>query len=108
MSDTVQDKIKEIVTHNKIVVFMKGTPAAPQCGFSAQTIKCLQAVEAPITTIDVLSDPGIRAGIKDFTQWPTIPQVFINGKFIGGCDIVTEMYQEGDLKTAVDEALNRA
>ncbi len=94
-----QDYIKETITKNPVVVFMKGSPEMPQCGFSAQTIKCLSAAGAStVVGIDVLADPTIRQGVKDFTQWPTIPQVFINGEFVGGCDIVTEMYQSGQLK----------
>jgi len=104
MSD-VQSKIKDLVEKNKVVIFMKGTPESPMCGFSAQSVQCLKAVGAPLVGVDVLSDPEIRQGIKEFTNWPTIPQIFIKGEFIGGCDIVTEMYQRGELKTLVDAAL---
>jgi monothiol glutaredoxin len=104
MSDT-QSKIKDLIEKNKVVVFMKGTPEAPMCGFSAQVIQALKAVGAPLVGVDVLSDPEIRQGIKEFTNWPTIPQIFIKGEFVGGCDIVTEMYQRGELKTAVEAAL---
>lgn len=103
----VQSDIQKIIKENPVVVFMKGTPEAPQCGFSAQTIQCLQAVGAPVTGINVLANPAIRQGIKDLTQWPTIPQIFIKGEFIGGCDIVTEMYERGELKTKVGEALQK-
>jgi len=105
MSDT-QTEIKNLVTQNKVVIFMKGTPEAPQCGFSAQAVKCLNAVGAPIVSVDIFSVPGMRDGVKQFTNWPTIPQVFINGEFVGGCDIVTELFQRGELKTLVDSALN--
>lgn len=101
MSD-VQSKINDLIKNNKVVVFMKGSPESPMCGFSAQTIQVLRAVGAPILGVDVLSDPTIRQGIKDFTSWPTIPQVFINGEFVGGCDIVTEMFQRGDLKKSIE------
>lgn len=101
MSD-IQSKIKDLVEKNKVVVFMKGTPEAPQCGFSAQTIKTLKAAGAPLVAINVLADPKIRSGIKEFTNWPTIPQVFINGAFIGGCDIITEMYERGELQKALE------
>jgi len=104
MSDT-QSKIKDILEKNKVVIFMKGTPEAPMCGFSAQSVQVLKAVGAPLVGVDVLSDPEIRQGIKELTNWPTIPQIFIKGEFIGGCDIVTEMYQRGELKMKVDEAL---
>jgi len=103
MSD-VQNKINDLIKNNKIVVFMKGSPESPMCGFSAQTIQVLRAVGAPLVGVDVLSDPSIRQGIKDYTNWPTIPQVFINGEFVGGCDIVTEMFQRGELKKAVEAA----
>lgn len=101
----IQTKIKELVEKNKVIIFMKGTPEAPMCGFSAQTVQALRAVGAPFVGVDVLADPEIRQGIKEFTQWPTIPQVFINGQFIGGCDIVMEMYERGELKQAIDEAI---
>ncbi|MBX7149349.1 Grx4 family monothiol glutaredoxin [bacterium] len=101
---SVQEQIKNLIDTNKVIVFMKGTPEAPQCGFSAQTIKALQMAGATPVGVNVLADPAIRQGIKDFTNWPTIPQVFIKGQFIGGCDIVTEMYQRGELKKAIDEA----
>lgn len=106
MSD-IQQKIKEVIEQNPVVVFMKGTPNAPQCGFSAKTIQCLQEAGAPITAINVLADPVVRQGIKDFTQWPTIPQIFIKGEFIGGCDIVSEMADRGELKAAVDAAIKK-
>ena len=101
MSD-IESKIKDIVEKNKVVVFMKGTPEAPQCGFSAQTIGVLQAVGANPIGIDILADPAVRAGIKEFTNWPTIPQIFINGKFIGGCGIVTEMHERGELQKIIN------
>ncbi|MFO1518579.1 MAG: Grx4 family monothiol glutaredoxin [bacterium] len=104
MSD-VQSKIKDIIEKNRVVIFMKGNPDAPMCGFSAQSVNVLRAVGAPIVGIDVLSDPEIRQGIKDFTHWPTIPQIFLKGQFIGGCDIVTEMFERGELKSAVEDAL---
>lgn len=103
MSD-IQSKIKETIEQNKIVIFMKGTPEAPQCGFSAQVIQVFQALGAKPLGVNVLADPAVRSGIKEFTNWPTIPQVFINGKFIGGCDIVTEMYERGELKAEIEKA----
>ena len=101
MTDTVQKKIKQIVEENKVVIFMKGTPDQPQCGFSAKTIQCLSAVGVKPAAVDVLADPEIRDGVKQFTNWPTIPQVFIGGKFVGGCDIVTELFERGELKQMV-------
>lgn len=97
MSDA-QTKIKEVIEKNPVVIFMKGTPDAPQCGFSAQAVKCLKAAGATPVGVDVLADNTIRQGIKAFTNWPTIPQIFIKGKFIGGADIVTEMFEQGELK----------
>lgn len=104
MTDT-QNEIKSLVTQNKVVVFMKGSPEAPQCGFSAQTVKCLSAAGAPIVAVDVYARPEMRDAVKQFTNWPTLPQVFIKGEFVGGCDIVTELYQRGELKQMVDDAL---
>lgn len=101
MTQDVQQKIKQIVEGSKVVIFMKGTPEAPQCGFSAKTIQCLSAVGAKPAAVDVLADPAIRDGVKQFTNWPTIPQVFIGGKFVGGCDIVSELYERGELKQMV-------
>ncbi|MBI4411609.1 MAG: Grx4 family monothiol glutaredoxin [Deltaproteobacteria bacterium] len=103
MVESMQEKIKNIVEKNKIVIFMKGVPEAPQCGFSAQSVHILQQAGAKnIVAVDVLADPAIREGIKAYTQWPTIPQIFINGEFIGGCDIVTEMAESGELKKTVE------
>lgn len=105
MADPIQNKIREMVEKNKIVIFMKGVPNAPQCGFSAQSVHLLQqAGGKDIVAVDVLADPVLRDGIKAYTQWPTIPQIFINGEFIGGCDIVTEMAEKGELKKAVETA----
>ncbi len=103
MTQNIQSKIKELVTSNKVVLFMKGTPEFPQCGFSAKAVQCLQSVGAVVTAVDVLSDPDIRQGIKDFTNWPTIPQVFINGEFVGGCDIIAELFESGELEKMVAE-----
>jgi len=97
MSD-VQQTIRDLIQKNKVVVFMKGIPEAPMCGFSAQVIQILKKSGAPVVGVNVLEDPAIRQGIKDFTQWPTIPQIFINGEFVGGCDVLTEMDQRGELK----------
>ena len=103
MVESMQEKIKNIVEKNKVVIFMKGVPEAPQCGFSAQSVHILQQAGGKnIVAVDVLADPAIREGIKAYTQWPTIPQIFINGEFIGGCDIVTEMFESGELKKTVE------
>jgi monothiol glutaredoxin len=104
---SVKDQIEKTIAAHKVVVYMKGTAAFPQCGFSAQTVDCLKKVGAPLETVNVLADPAVREGIKQFTNWPTIPQVFIGGKFIGGCDIVRELFASGELKRLVDDAVSR-
>lgn len=98
----IQAQIKEIVTSHSVVLFMKGSAKFPQCGFSGRAIQILQAcgVTDPYT-VNVLEDEGIRQGIKDFSNWPTIPQLYIKGEFIGGSDIMTEMYQSGELQQAL-------
>jgi monothiol glutaredoxin len=101
MSDT-QQRIDDLVKHNDILLFMKGTASFPQCGFSGRAVQILKAcgVEPKaITTVNVLEDAEIRNGIKDYSQWPTIPQLFIKGEFIGGSDIMMEMYESGELQT---------
>ena len=96
---SVQDVIKDQVTKNKVVLYMKGSPDFPQCGFSANAIGILRAcgVDSPFT-VNVLENPDIRQGIKEYANWPTIPQLYVNGEFIGGSDIVTEMYRKGELQ----------
>lgn len=95
---TMQDQIKQTVTDNAIVLFMKGNSNFPQCGFSGKAIQILTALEAEFVTVDVLSNDQVREGIKQYSNWPTIPQLYIKGEFIGGCDIMTEMYESGELK----------
>jgi monothiol glutaredoxin len=96
---SAQDTIKQQVTSNKVVLYMKGSPDFPQCGFSARTVQVLRACGVDeFFSVDVLQDPEIRQGIKDYASWPTIPQLYVNGEFIGGSDIVTEMYQSGELQ----------
>ena len=100
MSDSPAfDEIKREVTDNDVVLFMKGTPVFPQCGFSAAVVEVLSRLGVQFKGIDVLSNAEIRQGIKDFSNWPTIPQLYIKGEFVGGCDIVREMYQSGELET---------
>src|SRR5215813_2613118 len=106
MSD-VQQKIAQQVKDNKILVYMKGTKTFPQCGFSAAVVDVFNRLNVPYETVDVLSDPEIRDGVKVFANWPTIPQVYISGKFIGGCDIVREMYARGELQPLVQAALQK-
>ena len=97
MSDTTNQRIEALIGGADVLLFMKGIPAAPQCGFSATVIQILNQLAVPYKTFDVLSDPMIREGIKDFSSWPTIPQLYIKGEFVGGCDIVREMFQSGEL-----------
>lgn len=106
MSDDVLQKIDEEVKANKVILFMKGTPDFPQCGFSAHTVDILRSYGYPFKTVDVLEDPRVREGIKRYTNWPTIPQVFINGKFIGGCDILHELHERGDLEPMLKAAFS--
>ncbi|MBB6577569.1 monothiol glutaredoxin [Comamonas odontotermitis] len=106
MSDT-QQRIDQLVKGNDIVLFMKGTASFPQCGFSGRAVQILKAsgVDAKnITTVNVLEDPEIRQGIKDYSQWPTIPQLYVKGEFIGGSDIMMEMYESGELQQLVAAA----
>ncbi|MGO3889753.1 MAG: Grx4 family monothiol glutaredoxin [Paenalcaligenes sp.] len=104
MSD-VQDFIRETVTENPVVLFMKGTAQAPQCGFSSRAIQILRAVGLnQVVTVNVLDDDEVRQGIKDFSSWPTIPQLYIGGEFVGGSDIVSEMFENGELETMLREA----
>ena len=99
----VQDLIKEQVTTNPVVLYMKGTPRAPMCGFSATAVQILQACNLPLFfSVNVLEEPAIRDGIKVFSEWPTIPQLYIRGEFVGGADIMREMYQSGELKTLLE------
>jgi monothiol glutaredoxin len=94
---TVIDRIKRDVTDNPVLLFMKGTPVFPQCGFSAAVVQILTHLGVKFKGIDVLADPEIRQGIKEFSSWPTIPQLYVKGEFVGGCDIVREMFESGEL-----------
>ncbi len=96
MSD-VNQKIQEIIGQNRVVLFMKGTKSFPQCGFSDRAVKILKSEGAEFKDVNVLKEPDIRQGIKEFSSWPTIPQVYIDGKFVGGSDILIEMHQSGEL-----------
>jgi monothiol glutaredoxin len=97
MSD-VANRIKEEVTTNDVVLFMKGTPVFPQCGFSAAVVEVLDHMGVRFKGVNVLIDPAIRQGIKEFSDWPTIPQLYVKGEFIGGCDIIREMFETGELE----------
>ncbi len=97
----VTDRIKQDISDNTVVLFMKGTPVFPQCGFSARVVQILTQMGVKFKGIDVLADPAIRQGIKEFSNWPTIPQLYVKGEFVGGCDIISEMYENGELKQAL-------
>lgn len=100
---TALDTIKSTIDGNDVVLFMKGTQNFPQCGFSATVAKILQHVGVEFADVNVLADPEIRQGIKDFSEWPTIPQLYVKGEFVGGCDIVREMFETGELKSFLAE-----
>lgn len=97
MDNPVYERINQDITDNDVVLFMKGTPVFPQCGFSAAVVQVLTHLNVPFKGVDVLLDPSLRQGIKDFSTWPTVPQLYVKGEFVGGCDIVREMYQTGEL-----------
>ena len=102
MSDNaIREAISSAIAENDVILFMKGSPAAPACGFSARTVAMLEALETPFAAVDVLPDPRIRQELSAISKWPTIPQLFANGELIGGCDIVTEMYESGELAEAL-------
>jgi monothiol glutaredoxin len=100
----VFDQIRGDVEENDVVLYMKGTPVFPQCGFSAATVQALTLLGVKFKGIDVLQDPGLRDGIKEFSSWPTIPQLYIKGEFVGGCDIVREMYETGELSELLNSS----
>jgi monothiol glutaredoxin len=107
MSEDVLSKIEQQVKNNKVMLYMKGNPNAPQCGFSAHTVEILRSYGIPFETADVLADPAIRDGIKRYSNWPTIPQVYIAGKFVGGCDIVSELHERGELEPMLKSAFEK-
>jgi monothiol glutaredoxin len=105
----IKQRIKEQVTAHPVVLYMKGTPQFPQCGFSALALQVLSACGVQdLFTVNVLADPDIREGIKEYANWPTIPQLYVNGEFVGGSDIMREMYQSGELQKLVQEAKQQA
>jgi len=103
MDTSTKQKIEKVLSDNRIVLFMKGNPSFPQCGFSARAVAILREVGAKFTSVDVLEDPEIREGIKVYGNWPTIPQLYIDKELIGGSDILMEMYQAGELQPLVNE-----
>ncbi|HSR63942.1 MAG TPA: Grx4 family monothiol glutaredoxin [Gammaproteobacteria bacterium] len=102
----VNDRIKEAIESNPVVIFMKGSPDMPQCGFSMQTVQALKACNVEFAYVDVLADPEVRSGLKSYSNWPTFPQLYINGELIGGCDIVLDLFQKGELQPMVQEAVS--
>jgi monothiol glutaredoxin len=96
-SNPIREALAEAIGEHKVILFMKGTPEAPACGFSARTVAMLQALDVPFAAVDILPDPRIRQELSAISQWPTIPQLFVDGELVGGCDIVTEMYESGEL-----------
>ena len=107
MSRDVKKEIDNLVKQNKVFLFMKGTPEQPQCGFSAKVIQMLNECGCSYKSADVLADPEIRQGVKDYSDWPTIPQLFINGELIGGCDITTNLYNTGKLQTLLKKTFGQ-
>jgi monothiol glutaredoxin len=97
MSDSIHDRIQSAIEADPVVLYMKGTPVFPQCGFSAQVVQVLSLAGVKFKAYDVLADDRLRQGIKEFSNWPTVPQLYVKGEFVGGCDIVREMYQSGEL-----------
>ena len=96
-SNPIRDAIEQAIGEHRVILFMKGTPDAPACGFSARTVAALQALDTPFAAVDVLPDPRIRQELSALSSWPTIPQLFVGGELVGGCDIVTEMFESGEL-----------
>lgn len=103
VENPVFEAIRKCISENRAFLFMKGTPEAPMCGFSAQVVSIMNNVGFPYGSYDVLSDPDMRQAIKDFSDWPTIPQLYVKGEFVGGCDIVTEMFQNGELQKLLND-----
>ncbi len=103
MDQTVTERIKRDIEDNDVVLYMKGTPVFPQCGFSAAVVQVLSHMGVKFKGIDILVDPALRQGIKDFSNWPTIPQLYVKGEFVGGCDIVRDMYEQGELQSLLKE-----
>ena len=103
MTDDSQARIAELVAKNDVLLFMKGTPLFPQCGFSSKAIAILDHLGVEYGSVDVLQDMGVRQGIKEFSDWPTIPQLYVKGEFVGGSDIMMEMYEAGELQTMLSE-----
>jgi len=100
---TINEKIKDLISSNEVCLFMKGTPESPQCGFSMAVSNVLKHLKVNFQGVNVLEDENLRKGIKEFSDWPTIPQLYVKGEFIGGCDIVKEMFEKGELKSLMEQ-----
>jgi monothiol glutaredoxin len=107
LSEATRSKIASLVASDRVVLFMKGDRAVPQCGFSARVVQMLDSLLPKYTTVDVLRAPEVREGIKEFSAWPTIPQLYVDGEFLGGCDIVSELYTTGELKQKLEGVTTR-
>ena len=103
MSNPAHEQIQTVIDSNDVMLFMKGTPMFPQCGFSSTVVQVLSHLGVPFNSANVLEDDGIRQGIKEFSAWPTIPQLYVKGEFVGGCDIIREMYESGELEDLMKE-----
>jgi monothiol glutaredoxin len=103
MADSISERIQGDIEQHDVMLYMKGTPMFPQCGFSARVIQILNHMGVPFQSANVLEDMELREGVKQFSQWPTVPQLYVKGEFVGGCDIVTEMFQSGELETLLKE-----
>jgi monothiol glutaredoxin len=104
MDETTRERIQNLIDGDRVVLFMKGSRGMPQCGFSARVVGMLDTLLADYATVDVLQDPAIREGIKAFSEWPTVPQLYVGAEFVGGCDIVTEIHQSGELAATLGVA----
>ena len=107
MSETALETIKRQISENPILLYMKGSPQAPQCGFSAKTIECMVGCGQRFAYVDILSNPEIRAALPSYAEWPTFPQLWVDGELVGGCDIVTEMFESGELEALLSETTER-
>ena len=107
MSETALETIKRQISKNPILLYMKGSPQAPQCGFSAKTIECMVGCGQRFAYVDILSNPEIRATLPSYAEWPTFPQLWVDGELVGGCDIVTEMFESGELEALLSETTER-
>ena len=105
MSEDVRERIEKLIKEHKVILFMRGTKMMPQCGFSAAVVECLNAADVPYESVDVSEDETLRQGVKAYTNWPMIPQLFIDGKFVGGGEAVREMHRSGELKKVLDSVL---